>query len=369
MRPSSQQPRPRPSSTEQDVSRKEADGSLDTMASGSAETTGTHRLFDSREGPLIDTALAAVAEHAPDDAAVLLELVDRLVVLNKLLNSAPSLRTAKQLALAIRSEATLVEHLTGIDGLAGDLELPFKATLSRTFLLAKIQFLRGLVKSTDSITEQSDQLREFGHQLREEFAQSVYTLLAEELLLALLRKRNVTKEIKRRAADQLIWIWDDAELEIDSFCPLLESAWHARNRVTSRLGSLLGTAEYFRLVAEDCPPQFLDFFCRDEVSRSEGQAFEEFLFNMTYEELSTLGDEMRDEGRDSISTDWAAEVLGRDIEELDHSGEIDPMALYRSYYRRQLAADFRIMAGTEGPRRTAEAYMMIYLLTQQDQGS
>jgi len=336
------------------------------MAHGSAAASGTRQLFDSREGPLVDAALGVVAEHAPDDAAVLLELVDRLVVINRLVAAAPSLRHDKQLGLNTRSEQTLVDHLTGIDGLAGDLELPFKATLSRTFLLAKIQFLRGLVKAIDSNVEHDEQLRDFGHQLREEYAQSVYTLLAEELLLALLRKRNVTKEIKRRAADQLIWIWDDAQLEIDEFCPLLEAAWHARNRVSSRLGSLLGTAEYFRLVAEDCPPQFLDFFCRDEVSRSEGQAFEEFLFNMTYEELNTLGECMREEGLDSITTEWASEVLGRDLEELDPSGEIDPIALYRSYYRRQLAADFRIMAGTEGPRRTAEAYMMIYLLDQQD---
>ena len=45
--------------------------------------------------------------------------------------------------------------------------------------------------------------------------------------------------------------------------------------------------------------------------------------------------------------------------------EIDPMALYRSYQRRQLAADFRAMSGAPGPRRTAEGYLMVYLLDQQ----
>jgi hypothetical protein len=45
--------------------------------------------------------------------------------------------------------------------------------------------------------------------------------------------------------------------------------------------------------------------------------------------------------------------------------EIDPVSLYRSYSRRQLAADFRILAGSEGPSRTAEAYMLIYLLDQE----
>ena len=61
----------------------------------------------------------------------------------------------------------------------------------------------------------------------------------------------------------------------------------------------------------------------------------------------------------------AGGVLGRQIEDLEHSHEIDPMALYRSYQRRQLAADFRLMSGAPGPRRTAEAYLMVYLLDQQ----
>ena len=54
------------------------------------------------------------------------------------------------------------------------------------------------------------------------------------------------------------------------------------------------------------------------------------------------------------------------IERESARDKIDPMALYRSYFRRQLAADFRIVAGRPGPRRTAEAYMMIYLLNNQD---
>ena len=53
------------------------------------------------------------------------------------------------------------------------------------------------------------------------------------------------------------------------------------------------------------------------------------------------------------------------IEDLEHSREIDPMALYRSYQRRQLAADYRLMSGAPGPRRTAEGYLMVYLLDQQ----
>ncbi|HEX3479519.1 MAG TPA: hypothetical protein VHT91_31060, partial [Kofleriaceae bacterium] len=71
------------------------------------------------------------------------------------------------------------------------------------------------------------------------------------------------------------------------------------------------------------------------------------------------------QGVPAASPAWAAAVLGRQIEELEHAREIDPMALYRSYQRRQLAADFRLLSNAPGPRRTAEGYLMVYLLDQQ----
>lgn len=331
------------------------------MGTMGGDTVGL-QLFDSRKQGLVDGALLALGIEAPDDAAMLRRLRVRLNGLNTMLAESPSLRIDRQLALGTRNQSTLIDHLTKIDGLSGDLELPFKATMSRTLLLAKIQFLRGIVKAASVLQRAGHEFSELTKALTEELAQEIYTLMAEELLLALLRKPNIQYSIKVRAADQLITIWDDAALEIHDFCPLLEAAWHARNRISATVGCMLGASEYFRLVAEDCPPQFLDFFSRGEVSMQEGQAFEEFLFNFTYEELQYLGAAMRRQGRKAIDIDWAGDILGRTIEPLDHSGEIDPLALYRSYCRRQTAADFRIIAGGEGPRRTAEAYMMIYLL-------
>src|SRR6185295_7469121 len=226
----------------------------------------------------------------------------------------------------------------------------------------KINFLRGFVKATAPIADGAGSM---AHDLREELAQSIYTLLAEELFLALLRKPDVSRRTKQRAADQLITVWDDAALEIDDFAPLLESAWHARNRINSAYGTLLGATETFRLVTEDCSPEVLEFFGREGMSADESAAFEEFLFNMTSEELAKLRRAMQQHHVSAASPAWAAEILGRQIEDLEHSHEIDPMALYRSYQRRQLAADFRLMSGAPGPRRTAEGYLMVYLLDQQ----
>ncbi len=302
--------------------------------------------------------------RSPDDAKILAAMLVELNATGQLLDRQRPLRHPTALGGEARDEQTLIEHLCSLDGLSGDLALPLKATLSRTHLLTKINFLRGFVKATAPMCDAANCART-NHELREELAQSIYTLLAEELFLALLRKPDVARRTKQRAADQLITIWDDAALEIDDFAPLLESAWHARNRINAAYGTLLGTTETFQLVTKDCNPEVLDFFGRDDMGEDESAAFEEFLFNMTSEELATLRRAMQQLHVDIASPAWAAEILGRQIEELEHSKEIDPMALYRSYQRRQLAADFRLMSGAPGPRRTAEGYLMVYLLDQQ----
>jgi hypothetical protein len=320
--------------------------------------------LDRHETELVEQALSAVAAHSASDAEILKGLIDELKATSALLERQRPLRKPTALGGEARDEQTLMDHLCTIDGLSGDLALPLKATLSRTHLLTKINFLRGFVKATAALGD-SPATQRMTHDLREELAQSIYTLLAEELFLALLRKPDITRRTKQRCADQLITVWDDAALEIDDFAPLLESAWHARNRINSAYGTLLGATETFRLVVEDCNPDVIEFFGRDGMSADESAAFEEFLFNMTSEELATLRRAMQQQHLSAASPAWAAEILGRQIEDLEHSHEIDPMALYRSYQRRQLAADFRMMSGAPGPRRTAEGYLMVYLLDQQ----
>ncbi len=320
-------------------------------------------VLDRHESELVEQAMSVVASRSPGDAQILQSLINELRATSELLDRQRPLRRPTALGGEARDEQTLIDHLCTIDGLSGDLALPLKATLSRTHLLTKINFLRGFVKATAALDDPG--CVRMTHELREEVAQSIYTLLAEELFLALLRKPDVTRRTKQRAADQLITIWDDAALEIDDFAPLLESAWHARNRINTAYGTLLGATETFRLVTEDCSPEVLEFFGRDGMSPDESMAFEEFLFNMTSEELSTLRRAMQQQHVSAASPAWAAEILGRQIEDLEHSHEIDPMALYRSYQRRQLAADYRLMSGSPGPRRTAEGYLMVYLLDQQ----
>ncbi len=338
------------------------------MSSVAAMDSTELRLFDEAESALVARTLAALDTCTTQDANALRIQLAGLTELSRLVGDTPSLYVTETFAGKVRSIDSLLQHLCENDGLSGELALPVKATLSRAFLVGKIQFLRGLVRATSFHSDSHDDFKGLELALRDELAQSIYTQLAEELLLALLRKPDVLNDTKRRAAQQLVAIWEHAEIEIDDFCPLLEATWHARNRINADLGSLLGTTEYVRLVCEDCSEDFLGFFARDEVSLQQKQAFEEFLFDMTFEEIATLRQTMRDQHADTISVKGAERILHRSIERETIADRIDPIALYRSYFRRQLAADFRIVAARPGPRRTAEAYMMIYLLDNQSTG-
>jgi hypothetical protein len=129
------------------------------------------RLFDEAESELVARALIALSMINPGDAAVLSRLMSQLADINNMAQAAPSLRNRTSLGGSDRDEATLSEHLCNLDGLEGDLCLPIKASLQRTFLVAKIQFLRAFVKSTGALNDPLTALRPLHLQLRYELAQ------------------------------------------------------------------------------------------------------------------------------------------------------------------------------------------------------
>src|SRR5258706_12829965 len=110
-------------------------------------------VLDRHETELVEQAMAAVAGHSPADAVILQGLIVELKSTAELLDRQRPLRRPTALGGEARDESTLIDHLCSIDGLSGDLVLPLKATLSRTHLLTKINFLRGFVKATAALQD------------------------------------------------------------------------------------------------------------------------------------------------------------------------------------------------------------------------
>ena len=251
-------------------------------------------ILDKAEASLVERALTHLRRTCAPDAASLAAQLERLELLGTALEQAPSLISSSTLGGSTRDERTLVEQLSHMDPLGGELALPEKAVVAHAYLMAKISLLRAFVVALGPRAPGAEDALCRG--FRDELAQSVYTAIATEILIGVLCDDYLPERTRTRAARQLVLIWERAALvEVDDFCPMLESAWQARNHLTAGFGALLGTAEYLRLVQQNCSAQFLEFFTREAVSVSETQAFQEFLFGLPFEDLRAAA--RRDGGR------------------------------------------------------------------------
>jgi len=333
------------------------------MAKGASRSL---RLFARGRGDKIVLALTGLEMAAPGDAVALRGHLVRLQRLRELIEDSPSLVSPISFAGVTQTRDTLIENLCHINELTSDVELPARASLSRSFLVQKSHFLRDLVRSADALRERNPEWDDLDRRLRAELADAIYTQLAENLLMSLLSDAEVAHGIKEQVAAQLVAVWENAEIDILDFAPWLESAWAARNRVRADLGSLMGASEYVKLMREDCPEAFLDYFADDATPEDARHAFEEFLFGVSWEELCTLRAALGNRG--NASREWAEAVLHRRLDAEVHTGGIDPLAIHRSFLRRHRAAETRRRANLPGPRHTAEAYMMMYMLKERISG-
>lgn len=252
---------------------------------------------------------------------------------------------------------SLVATLCQVDSGMSSFSLPMRAVLGDAFLVAKAQLFQAF---RDQLSLYAAEAPEgLVEALGREAAQTIYTMLLAELLWDLVRNRGQSLELRQRVATELVRLWESPDkLGVDDFFPVLEAVWRARNRVTVVYGTMAGVSELFQLVREECPPQFVSFFTRDEVSRQEEDAFQEFLFGLPQEELRRLHGAMADKGLEVIDRKFAAETL-----QGSHAlQEKTPEALYASYRRRQSACQLRRLVGAPGPQNTAETYMILHLL-------
>ncbi len=311
--------------------------------------------LDEPEKALVEATLDVLRAEDPDAARALEGDLQRLAGMASVANGFPSMlgdpRTTS------RGARSLVSTLCQVDSGMSSFSLPIRAVMGDAFLVAKAQLFQAFrdqlrlheVAAPRALVEAADH----------EVAQTIYTMLLCQLLWDLVRNRGLQLEVRQRAATELVRLWESPDkLEVDDFFPVLESVWRARNRVTVVYGTLAGVSELFQLVREECPPMFVSFLTRDDISPEEEGAFQEFLFGLPQEELRRLHDAMADKGLNVIDKKFAAETLQGSAS----LQEKTPEALYASYRRRQSASQLRRLTGAPGPQNTAETYLILHLL-------
>ena len=276
------------------------------------------------------------------------------------LEAYPSLQDRAKLGGIVRSAETLMKNLlqAGEHGL--EWVLPTKGLLSRTFGIAKVNFwtsLRYALKPSDEPVA-----LDLRAAVREAIAEAVYTRLAEELYASFVTSGVMDLEVKRRAILQIMELWEGrVGFTTYRFCPLLRSAWVARCRAPRVFGTMMGASEIASLLFQDCDAAFVEWFAASDQDSAQVQAFEEFVFDLAFEDLEKVRQRMAEEGRDAVGPDEVGRFLGFAKGTLRPLLE-DPKALYSSFRTRRVKAQYRTSLRMPGPKRTAESYVLEGLL-------
>jgi hypothetical protein len=318
---------------------------------------GLHSPFDDTERRTIEDVHHRVRASAHPSAALLAGQIQKqitcLETLGEVLATYPSPRSSQTLGSRERGLQTLVEKLCAANPANFEFLLPTRAIVGRALVMAEGNFYRFLAHVCAEALTGAERER-FRAAAIERMHACLYTKLVEEVLSGIACDQDLKHEVRSRAVAALAQIWDRRlTYRVRDFFPILEATWNARQKITAVGGTLSGTQEMFALFQAGCDPGFVDFFARPDPSSDEIEAFREFLFGATTEELDRASRNMAEAGINSV-----------DITDRAVTGGVDAVTVFYSFFRaRYMRAVTRRLGKLPGPKRTAEEYLMIsYLL-------
>lgn len=335
-------------------------------AFGTMPETSDFRLFSPQELPCVQAAMRLVEEHHPTLLPSLQDSETRLQRLGQLLSEYPSLSANSADAPLQQSVETLLDTLIHLNPLEMKLRMPTKALLADSYLMAKTQHIKDLLAVIAELPAPAER-PELHRQLSHQIEHIIHTYLLGQLLIDVILNQDISHQTKQVAAKSLLSLWDqysDHE-SLSEFFMMIRSLWDARLHIQVLYGTLMGTSELFQLLEAECDPVILQHFTESELSEAEGQAFEEFLFGLSYEEIKLLRTEMKKRDLSVIGKQQVADFLGCTLESLHPTREMtgqDPHLIYRSYKRRRFQCRYRSNTGSLGPRKTAEEFLVLSLL-------
>jgi hypothetical protein len=328
----------------------------DTKATSAPIRYGPHSPLDAEERQIIAEIHARVGASAHPHADALAEEIRGKIAcldtLGDVLQRYPSPGSHQMLGTRSRGLNSLVDALSRATPADYEFLIPTRAVLGHALVMAESNFYRFLRRVCEEAITGEDCIA-----LRDGATQRMhlclYTMLVEEVLASLACDGGLPHEVRSRAVAALSQIWEHRlTYRVRDFFPILEATWSARQKVTAVGGTLSGVHELFGLIESGCDPRFVGCFTRPNPDADEIEAFREFLFGATTEELERLSADMAESNTDSISiTDRAV------------SGGQDAVIVFYSFFRaRHLQTIARRLAKLPGPKRTAEAYVMISYL-------
>ncbi len=325
---------------------------------------------------LCDELNSRIALYAPQHQEIFDKRMADLKRLAVAIAEFPSLLSRATLTSETRTPQDIIELLVDTESDYGRtfIQLPSKATLGKGFLTAKLHTFSSLAKLASKVNDNKDSKTQVDSSqpngtisskliqaFKDETASMMFLLLAEDVYLNLIKDESLDIDFRRQLATSLLLLWEHrADQNISDIAPVLTNVWKARRTLAPAFGTMMGTSELimFSFQMDETWSKFI----RTQLAITEvNQAMEEFLFGISYEQISKLKRLLREKGIGSIGRDEVSKFLGEKVK-TDVSG--DYKDFYSQYSIRRDNAQARKRLNLEGPHRTLEDHFIRFVMEQ-----
>lgn len=303
--------------------------------------------------------LAKLIHFLKDDAPdTLLGIMDRFADMERLVANIahfPSLLEQQIIMGETRTQHTLAEGLlTHRDG-DKMLHLPSKAILGKGFLVTKYHTFIAMYRI--AVTAGMD--KKDYQEVYNTASAILFTIMLEDVYLDLIDDQTLPLDIRRQIAFSLIVLWEHRyDPTVTDAAPVLQAVWEARRNLAPAFGTMVGTSELL-LISIQMDENWTAFLREKLKDTDVSQAMEEFLFGLSYEQIQTLRNILRERGIAAIGRDEISSFLEQEVK-IDVASDLRDF--YMQYTVRRDNARARKRLKIPGPHNTLEDHYMRFIL-------
>jgi hypothetical protein len=313
--------------------------------------------FNEDEFRLLNTIETYLDSRSPEECGLVKHRFVCLQNLGRAISEYPSVRESGMLRGVLRDEQKLIEALCAFAASSHLLHIPSRVVMARSFMVAKFQAFSLLFLLVQEEAE-------FYHPLRRVIFSIIHNMMTEEVYFSCLEDPGFSLETKNRIADDLITLWDSgADPRAVRHMPALEALWTARDSAPPSFGTMDGSSELLRITI-DLEEDWKEFLIDQSSVNETRWALEEFLFGLSFEEISEVRSRLSKFGVSAVNRDEVRSYLGGRPAYAVVTGS-DFRAIYDFYVDRRDAALFRKKISASGPYRTLEEIYIKYRIARE----